>query len=698
MTLITFGHKIVNEYGRTNYRSNGILISEFEFYNKAKSLIPKTELEKIKKKLDNNAEESICWSNETFIKHGCFFSFYMAEGEKEVAIHEFDLKLKLSDIEGLKAIFNEYHFLKFDLTETETKKLREVSRRTYNDDYEPKRTKRPITHNDFSTLIDYVVSEKLLNGSDWTYKDGMKDLYKMFINSELPTPPSFRVSERGWNNKKVFYILQVIERRINDKNYRTVCFCKPDGNREYCEYKIRTYEENHVLYQQMDLGRLVCGERDDLIFLDAADIEYDGPKVIVNRNVFTYIFRDKDRVLVRGQYVIPPMVYRFYKDRVVSYEENTGDDGLSVSEMSILTQYRKILTMNKTIKMENLTITKKMIKLNNENFTIEFDENFLDIVKNLGSIKKALQGDDVRYNFNTFYERLLELSCLNIINMDSTRETRYRNFPGTKFVLNDLPIEIKKVENRIKINGIFCRIADVHHILSRAICYTSIDDYNKYLKDVSYIGADWMKMISSGVAINLSNPFHDLFRKTGKTTYEKVMLRFSLLRDARRRGQVYLMLNETRYPVKYKGKFKKHFNYPRLSMSLKELKNKLTECIDGIDENSIVDIVDNAAKEAKIIQKRGEELVRETVKDIQAKEGEYDIGGTKMTGYMLIGKVTNSEYFIKKSDLAVFKLHNGSWNRRCVVDDYSKQRIFEDRLANRLVNIFNEPRYIYTLH
>ncbi len=72
-------------------------------------------------------------------------------------------------------------------------------------------------------------------------------------------------------------------------------------------------------------------------------------------------------------------------------------------------------------------------------------------------------------------------------------------------------------------------------------------------------------------------------------------------------------------------------------------------------------------------------------------------GGRKIEGYEIIGLKTKTHYFIDKNDLQVFRLESGNWNRRCVVDDYNKQRIFEDKLANRLVNIYNEPKRIYTL-
>ena len=131
---------------------------------------------------------------------------------------------------------------------------------------------------------------------------------------------------------------------------------------------------------------------------------------------------------------------------------------------------------------------------------------------------------------------------------------------------------------------------------------------------------------------------------------------------------------------------------------MEKLQNELQECLVEINDDIIIDIVENAVKEAKIIKKRGKELVVNTIKDIKAEKITIDINGNEHVGYKFKGRITGAVYFVRENDLDVYKFVDGQWNRRCVVDDHNKQRIFEDKLANRLVNIFNEPKKIYTLH
>ena len=250
----------------------------------------------------------------------------------------------------------------------------------------------------------------------------------------------------------------------------------------------------------------------------------------------------------------------------------------------------------------------------------------------------------------------------------------------------------------MRINDIVCRLSDVYCILTKAICYTNQKEFDLYVKDVSYIGVEWKRMICDGLQINLINPFEKIFKKTGETDFGNLYMRFSLLWDAKKRTHVYLCLNETKYLIKYKGHFKKAFDMPGRTISIDRLKDELTKSIMDLSEEKIYEIVDNAVEEAKIVQKRGEELVSNTVKDIKAVDTSIDLRGNKIFGYYFKGNISKSEYFIEKSTLEVFKKMDGNWNKRCVVDDHTKQRIFEDRLANRLVNIYNEPKKIFTIH
>jgi hypothetical protein len=189
----------------------------------------------------------------------------------------------------------------------------------------------------------------------------------------------------------------------------------------------------------------------------------------------------------------------------------------------------------KEIKINNIIIHKNYIRLGDE-FNLEFEEGFIDVVQHLNDIRGTVNIDNAQYNLNTIYEGLLGLSKIGIIRAGYVRDDEYKRIGSVSFKLNGMPITVRRGEDkRIKINEIFCRIEDTYSILCRAICYTTIREYERFLKDVSYIGVEWKKLINNGIMIELVNPFYGIFRKTGKMSYEKILLRFSLLWDDKRR-------------------------------------------------------------------------------------------------------------------------------------------------------------------
>ena len=85
------------------------------------------------------------------------------------------------------------------------------------------------------------------------------------------------------------------------------------------------------------------------------------------------------------------------------------------------------------------------------------------------------------------------------------------------------------------------------------------------------------------------------------------------------------------------------------------------------------------------------------MRDTAAKEIIISVSNKNMKGFVVVGRKTSKEYFIDATDLNVYRKDNGMWNRRCVVSDPKKDRIHADRLANRIVNIYNELERISTL-
>ena len=509
------------------------------------------------------------------------------------------------------------------------------------------------------------------------------------------------IGNRRYSNAEYFfYILNVKEIRINKTNYRIAFSTSPGTYTDYQGYSLQIYKEDNRRYNYIDEGNIGLSTTQGDYFFDNALKEFTNekiPKLIVYDKICEKMRDDVNEILNENQLIISASVYRFYKERVENFNNNT-ECFFDEREQQIITQYKKLLTEGKTIKIQDVFISKNKIEIKGQLFKMEFSNKFIDIVQHFGQIKKIFNNNDIKYNFNMLYEHILSLSKLNVISRDNAREQDYKEFKGASFRINGMKICVYKDANRMKINGIFCRIDDVYYILTKTICYRNVKDYNKYIKDVSHIGVEWMKLINNGVLLELRNPFYAIFEKTGDGSFEKIQLRFSLFWDKDHRQKIHMLLNNKKYLIRYKAKFKKHFNFPSRVLSMSTLQNELGESLEKLDNNIILDIVENALEEAKIIKKRGRELVLNTMKEVNAKKLQMDINGVDMIGYKFKGRISKTEYFVKDVGLDVFKFQNGSWDRRCVVDDHTKQRIYEDKLANRLVNIYNEPKKIYTLH
>jgi len=714
-----------NQIKYNNY-NRGILLAEFRFYNKKKNIIDDKILRDISTKLKTGNEKRIYWTHPEFAKHNVGFEFFLQHinGEnsnKEVYIEilEFeDIKFTAKQFNKIKYIYRKICFSFLLNSQQDEIVTNYPIQRNYN-------IKKFKVFDTFDEYVSFLISSGNLEiDNECNFKDYLSFLKTLFGNKIDTTWKKnlYHVEKDYYSYQPIYQIFKVLEFRINEKNYRIALIDKIKSNE--ASYNIKIFEENDENYIYIDEGYMFINKYDKLYFIDNTIKEYKeitetfpicdengyayrnklgdriynketNTKLCINLDIYDKIYNNIDKLMSKKQKIISPMIYRFYKDRT---HTSSTTNIYNEQEMAIILQYKKILKNDKLVKFENIKINKNSIEIDGQGFKLEFDNTFLDIIDKFGNVKELLKVDDVRYNFNAFYEGILKLSKLNILQMNNTKEKKYKSFEECSFTVNSMKIVVKKQNNRIKINDVFCRIEDVFYILSKVICYREIEEFNKYVKDVSFIGTVWKQMISNGMQLELNNPFNSLFEKTGGDQFGVMRLRFSLLWDTKHRRNIYLKLGNNKYLIKNKLRFRKYFNFPKRHLKIEQLWIELKECIEDIDDNVILNIIDQAINEAEIVEKRGKELVKLTAKEINAKEIELDINGKKMVGYKLKGRISNSDYFIKKVDLTVYKYVKGSWNRRCVVDDHSKQRIYEDKLANRLVNIYNEPKKIFTLY
>ena len=687
--------------------NNIILFSEFRYYNRKKKTINddilKQLLDRVKK------EGRIYWTNDEFAKARIGFMI-----KKEIIDEKENIFIKIMELSfdfttqqfcSCKYILGNKLLITCELNEDQLSLLDDLIYDHLLPDLEKDSSGKIImpqklikTLNTWQETINLLIENSTLGCYEARekneYKEFIYDLKILFGSDINIEEQQYEVYSDSYGSPVLFHILKVIERRINNKNYRIAIVSK-HGRYSY-EFMIKCFKEDYVDYNYIDENRLYVLIKDKNYYVDISNNQYNGKQLIINLDLYKLMVDNIEQVL-GDEKVITPQIYRFYSERVTRYVDKFGAH-LTEKEKEILAQYSKLLDANRTIRIDSVEISKTKIAVDDEMFTMEFDINFLNVMNNLATIKKIIKQNDVRYNFNVLYENLLHLSSLNIIDKRNVKEHEYKLFNDTIFKVNGMKIDVRKESNRIKINEIFCRIDDVFYILSKVICYTDVNEFNKYVKEVSYIGVNWKKMISNGITLDISNPFLNIFNKIGMKSEEHMFLRFSLLWDSDDRRKIYLILNNTRYEIKYRGKFSHLFDMPHRKITMSHLKSDLSFCIDGLTDDMILDIVDDAIEEAKIIQERGEMLVKETIKEIKAEETTLEMQGRKIEGYLIEGRVTKAKYFIAKTDLGVFKYANGAWNRRCVVDDHTKQRIFEDRLANRLINIYNEFAKIHTIH
>lgn len=721
--------------------NSSILLEDFIFYNK-KKIISHKILSDIQNKLINENVNLLYWTNSKFARFNAGFKFekIIHNGQHEIVIEIIELKnkFKVSDFNSCKYILFNNWFILFDLTKEErlnlNDKLYDINESKIKIFISMEEIQEYIiVHNiiknysadnfdEYCNDINFLfnldkswrdkfiyfkeikeVSEKeifnffRLKETNLTYSpkgwsNTALENYKKYINDTETKLKDFKILNINFIDGRNLYrhkiILKVIEKRFDDTNYRIALI--QDLKSYNINYSILIISDKHLDYTSID-ENVIFFKVEKRYFYDLQTNQYSGKTLNINSRLYDQIEDNIDSLLSNQENTITPMIYNFYKERIsINFKYND----LNKRDSKIIEQYQKLLDEKKSIKIDNVIISKNLIKVIDERFSLEFDDNFINIVDQLHAIKETLTKGDAKYNFNILYEELLKLSIINNIRMNNVKSVSYSKIKEISFKVNGMKINILKENNRFSINGIFCRIVDVYYILTKIICYNDIEIFNKYVKEVSHIGIQWKKLINDGVQIELKNPFTSFFRRTGIYNFDNTYMRFTLCWDIKNKSKVYLILNKKKYLIRYKNKFKKYFNMPKRFITMAQLKKELNECLDKLDTSIIIDIVENAIEEAKVVKQRGQELVAETIKNINAEKIEEEIQGHTQRGYIFKGRQSGIKYFVNKTNLDVYRNDNGIWNRRCIVNDHSKERIFEDKLANRLINIYNEPSYL----
>jgi hypothetical protein len=749
---------------------NGISIDEFRYYNKKFGFIEESEFDNIINNLSNEMNEYLsntkydeekficenypmyCYTNQIFFDNKLFFHFFIEyeynnKTKKDIINIKINLlqipktySLNINDIKEIKTIKNNLLF-KEKLTNNNIEFIQDFISEINWHNYCFNDNVRNIPLLTFDYIVNYSIENNIIKHYHKSYYDFIKYYSKLFNVKIIKTPNEYnsyefedKTSEFYFENLQyefignqryiyhIFYIHKVIEKRINNQNFRFAIFA--DFENYHPLYQLKIFNDTNKYYNYIEEGRIIIEDENrinyekTLYFIDKQCNEYSTlnnsskPKLIINPKLLLLIRNDINTLINKNTYLISPKIYDFYRNKVILYDNKTNQ--LSLRDKQIIEQYKKILMLGKDIKFNNVIMSKNEIKYSND-FILKFDDNFFDFDNDFLIIKNLFNNtNNPEYSYNELFNDLLKQSKIKILNRSNIKTTIYKNFDKLSFTINNINILLSRDGDRHYINNIFVRIDDIYKILIKSICFNTQEEYNNYLKDISYIGLEYKNMISNGVLIrlesnllssfkqytNLLNP-NQIIENNNETTlninnYEAV-LRFSLFWDTDNRSKIYININEKNYLIKHKQKFKNYFNKPSLHITFDELKKYLMDTIQDINLDILSDIIDNAIEEAKLVKKRGEDLVSNIIKDIGAVFTIETIGNKQYKGYKFLGLKSHKKYFVEINNLTVYKEDNGYWNHRCVVDKHDKERIYEDRLANRLTNIYNEPNYISTL-
>lgn len=691
-----------------NLENNEILLYEFEFSNKIDKLITEEELQNIKEQIKNDNKKIIMFSNEKLLQQKIIIRFQEKTIEKTISakkIEKTDIYAKTINIVGkwdkklgsikniidnilpkVKSIEDSRILLGFNYnTRTAIHDTR-----VYNLDYKANKI-RGLPYHEIQARQTILFFENLKEILNFEAKEGeeqqddirqiatfttiesvqehMKEIFD--IETGKIEPPKFIDVERY---ASISYILKVIEKREENQQFRYAIMLH-EITQAKPEYNLYLISEKNKFYNYIDEKKFCLLYRNKKLFTDTGLIpQNENQEYDINIKALQDIDNNSHRLFQENEHIITKSLYEFYckRDTIIKKSENEG----TIIEQKIYDKYIEKLEKDEEIIINNITLSKTKIEYKEQNIKIEFEEKIFDIIDNFRIIKRRIEKIH-ETDFGEFLVGLIKPSQLK--DFQDNEENRIK--------INDIPIIITQKEDRYYINNIFVRIDDIDELIVKAVCYTDIKDYEHYLDDVSHIGMDWKNKLSNGINVTIQTKG---LLDTSPT--KEILMRFSFLWDTKARSKIYLMIDNQKYLIKYKPNFMKYFEgYHRQSISLTELIGCLTESVEGITSENALNLIDNAIKEAKIVKERGEELVRETIRDTKAQKGDYD----NKKGYYIVG-IRGNKYFIDEQ-LNVYKYKEGQYHRRCVVDVAGKHRIYEDRLANRLVNIYNENPRISTI-
>lgn len=697
--------------------NNLVEVVDFKFFNISGDLMSEQELEEIDKYINIEGNDNLFWINEKLLTKKIAFLFekvkfkegwhrrsgtQVKDGEEKYVVSTINLTgytdITVEEFMKVKYKYKNF-FFSFD-----AKIYDDIIISLFD-------AKNPVTKfkviNNFEEFLIYAIDNNFIDHTNRTNKCfdieniTLQQICEL-IGSDYKVEYDAPTTRVKGGNRDLHIIKSVVEKRINNKNYRIYVGKRYDCY-DYRKTIMGITSEDEIIYNLIDEGRMFmyANNLNKFVYLDLQSKEYTIDNSLVLRfDIYEEICRNARQLFTDEQILLNPNTYSFYKERfgtlVLAKKLVDEDKGTQVEQ--IKNAYVRLLKIGKDVKINSIIFNKKYIRMLDQNFNLEFDEGFIEYDGYLvGELRSMALSSNITYNFNELFSKLLSESELRPIFNGNYSTSIYKNMKNCRFKVNGMEIVFSKEESRIHINGIFVRVDDLKEVLEKAICYNNVEDYDAYLKDVSFIGCDWKSMINTGILLKVKNPFYEIYKSIDKKAFSNNdLLRFSFVWNIKNRSKISLVLNKKRYEIRLKYKFKTAFNHPDRIVSVSQLKKELCEALSDLNDKEVLEIVRNGIEEAKIVKARGEELVNATLKDTNSIIGNINLQGAEIGGVFVNG-IKGGKYFIKDISLDVYKWKDGQWNRRCVVDIASKNRIYEDRFANRVMNIYNEFDKITTI-
>jgi len=409
----------------------------------------------------------------------------------------------------------------------------------------------------------------------------------------------------------------------------------------------------------------------------------------------------------RGDYDIFPIGERIFEemDPIIPSKEVLNDEWrnspnvpeiVSNKELSILTKRysQRLLREQREVKARQVLKDKTEEKLNTLKYpgkTLKINEVVYskDSIEYQGQTLKLEESSMGEFWVKTLLQSMVRTRGINSITFDdvlSVLTSYLGELDNAKGTIGEVAFDIEKrvstnslgvSSSRLYVNDKRINKDETGQVLERALCYTSQEDYNYFIKSVSQCSLFIHKYLQLGIDINV----RDDFDRTS------VQMKFPL---ERRRGSNYLVLGDREFKV---SNTKRLINL-RKAMSLIDVINILLsgKVVQDVEATDIKTLIADGKQEYIDAVTKSKELLKETEELFKLHVEELEVDGRTKRGYKINGKIRT--YFLENNadseehnSCGVYDYNTGKYI--CIVDKSTSQ-VGMDKLVNRIYALHND--------